>query len=425
MKMTCPHCGVIGSAHDSQPGEKVRCPQCDKVFKVMDQEITCPHCAVAGSAAGSAVGAKLRCPRCEKVFLLTMDRFAASSVPAEGGMAVSVAEEKGEFVIPEPEMGLEAEADETIVIESASLPELEQVEQVEMIELAGVDLEPETALQQLSPEPEAEDVPPFVPVPVSEIAVEMEPMVEAVAELPVEVEMEVESVPQPELKLELEPEPVLESESVPEMEAEESVEPVMEMEPEAEKFPETPPEMVSEIISEPEPGVVSALESEQEPEPVAEMEAEESFEPVMEVEPEVEKLPEAPPEMVSVIIPEPEPEVVSVLEPELAPEPESVSPVVKEEVAVEMKEEIPGVEEPEWEVMPFQICAGCGESFHPQLLQEVDGKLFCGVCQLRMAATIEEPPKAAGGRLRGVFAALILLGLLALIALLLMKFGII
>jgi hypothetical protein len=74
--------------------------------------------------------------------------------------------------------------------------------------------------------------------------------------------------------------------------------------------------------------------------------------------------------------------------------------------------------------MPTQVCAGCGESFHPQLLQEVDGKLFCGVCQLRMAATIEQPPKAAGRRLRGVFAALILLGLLALIALLLMKFGI-
>jgi hypothetical protein len=99
------------------------------------------------------------------------------------------------------------------------------------------------------------------------------------------------------------------------------------------------------------------------------------------------------PEIVAGPVPEPEPEVVPALEPEP-------------------------------EVMPTQVCAGCGESFHPQLLQEVDGKLFCGVCQLRMAATIEQPPKAAGGRLRGVFAALILLGLLALIALLLMKFGI-
>jgi len=176
------------------------------------------------------------------------------------------------------------------------------------------------------------------------------------------------------------------------------------------------PELKVELEPEPEPV--------HEPEPVPEMEAEESIEPVMEVEPEEEKLPEAPPEMVAEVIAEPEPEVVSVFEPELAPEPESVPSVVKEEGAVEMKEELPGVEEPELEVIPFQTCAGCGESFHPQLLQEVEGKLYCGVCQLRMAATVEQPPKVAGGRLRGVFAALILLGLLALIALLLMKFGI-
>jgi len=49
--------------------------------------------------------------------------------------------------------------------------------------------------------------------------------------------------------------------------------------------------------------------------------------------------------------------------------------------------------------------------------------LYCGVCQLRMAATVEQPRKF-GGRLRGVLAAVVLLGLLALIALLLMKFGI-
>jgi hypothetical protein len=296
-----------------------------------------------------------------------MDRFAASSVladmvagreeavPPEAGMTVSLGEEKGEFVIPEPEMGIESGVDETIVVEPASLPELEPVEQVEMAELAGLELEPEPALQQLPPEPEA------------------------VAELQAEVELEVESVLQPELKLELEPEP--ESVLVPEPE------PVMEVEPEAETLAEAP-EIVAEIIPEPEPETVSAPE----PEPVPEMEAEESVEPVMEVEPEAETLAEAP-EIVAGPVPEPEPEVVPALEPEP-------------------------------EVMPTQVCAGCGESFHPQLLQEVDGKLFCGVCQLRMAATIEQPPKAAGGRLRGVFAALILLGLLALIALLLMKFGI-
>src|SRR5665647_315206 len=92
MKMTCPHCGVIGSAYGPMPGEKVRCPQCDKVFRVMEQKIACPHCGVAGSAGDSLFGTKLRCPRCEKVFLLTQDRLTG---PLVSDVEIAGAEEVG------------------------------------------------------------------------------------------------------------------------------------------------------------------------------------------------------------------------------------------------------------------------------------------------------------------------------------------
>ncbi|MDD3815820.1 MAG: hypothetical protein PHZ02_14395 [Desulfocapsaceae bacterium] len=305
MKITCPHCGVVGSAHGSMPGEKVRCPQCDKVFKVMVQKIACPHCGVIGSAADSMVGMKLRCPRCEKVFLLTQDRLI--------GLPVSAIEIAGEVGIAVEEGG-------------------------GIVSPAGVE----------------------------------EIFLEPVAE------MELETVPEPE------PEP------------EEEVVPEPEPEPEEEVVPEPEPEPEEEVVPEPE------------------------AEPEVEVVPE----PEAEPEEEVVPEPEPEPEEEVVPEPEAEPEPEIVH---EDEPVLPVEETKDKGEGPESTAMPTRVCDGCGESFHPEFMQEVDSKFYCGVCQLRSAAldAKEKAPRFGGGQLRGALAALLLLGLLVLLLLVLKKLGII
>ncbi|MEK6202355.1 MAG: hypothetical protein N2A40_08060 [Desulfobulbaceae bacterium] len=314
MKMTCPHCGVVGSGHGSMPGGKVRCPQCDKVFKVMEQKIACPHCGVVGSARSSLPGSKLRCPGCEKVFLLTPGLLSAAAGKAEPLGAPSHAPARDEWVSPvsEPEM---------------------------------------------------------VPEPVSEV----EPVEEVQPEAELELEIVIEAEPEPEAVVEVEP--VVEVQLEPEL----------------------------EIAIEPEP----------EPEAVAEVE------PMAEVQPAVEPEPEMEVEAVPELEAEPVPEMVA--------EAESVSIVAEERIAAQIKDEVKEDEELKADIMPTEVCAGCGDSFHPEFLQEVDSKLYCGICQLRSAAmgAKEQLPKFGGGKLWGTLAALVLLGLLALVLLALKKFGII
>ena len=545
MKMTCPHCGVIGSAHDSLPGAKVRCPQCDKVFKVMEEEITCPHCAVTGSAFSSPVGTKLRCPQCEKVFLLTQELLTgplvsdgiavemAEVVPVETSIVaepaalpevepVSISEGMANSnlesaaapderqSVPEIAAKVAAEAVSTrhfsgiqaspmamessggreevvpakaiIVAEPAAVPEVEPVLMPESAVLseqkltAATDERPsvpeiaaDVAAEAISPRhftgiqaspmamefsggrgevvpakativaepaavPEVEpvlmpesmvlseqklttalDERPSVPEIVAEVAAEavsprhfasiqaspmaMESSVEAVIELPEEVATGVEIVPELQMEVEippeLEPAAELELEASPELE----LEPVLEQIPEARA--EKMVEPVAEVPPEPIMDTVADVVAEMIPEPV------------------LVSLPE------EIVEPLPEPELVS----DLTPEAEAVSSVAEEAAPGETKEQEVVVEEdvekePAPSLLPLEICKGCGESFHPQLLQEINGTRYCGVCQLRMAATTEKTPRVGGGRVRGVLAAIILLGLLALIALLLMKFGI-
>ena len=282
MKITCPHCGVVGSSHGSMPGEKVRCPQCDKAFKIMLQKIACPHCGVIGSAADSMVGMKLRCPRCEKVFLLMQDRLIGPSVSA---------------------------------IEIAGEESMSAVESGGVVSSAGGE---KTFLEPIT-------------------------------------EMELEVAPEPEA------------------------------EPEVEVVPEPEPEPEVEVAPEPEP------------------------------EPEIEVAP----------APEAEPEI------EVAPEPEPELKIVHEAEPVLPVEETKGEDQEgeglESTAMPAHVCDGCGESFHPEFMQEIDSKFYCGVCQLRSAAldAKEKAPRFGGGQLRGTLAALLLLGLLVLLVLVLKKLGII
>ncbi|MEN8189208.1 MAG: hypothetical protein ABFS19_05130 [Thermodesulfobacteriota bacterium] len=55
MKMTCPHCGISGSAGDSLLGTKVRCPKCSKVFIV---EGDLPHAGIAAPSPAEEVVAR-------------------------------------------------------------------------------------------------------------------------------------------------------------------------------------------------------------------------------------------------------------------------------------------------------------------------------------------------------------------------------
>jgi phage FluMu protein Com len=344
MKMTCPHCGIVGSAHDSMPGEKVRCPQCDKVFKVTEQKIACPHCGVIGSARDSSVDMKLRCPQCEKVFLLTQELLTGPSV--KGVMLIDDTDDL-KRTLAEEARGVEPLAEEELLF---PVPEPEPV----LAPMAEVLPEPEREVA-ITPEPE----------PVSEIKFVFEPEVE----------------PEPELMI------------------------VAALEPELEL------DIKEQAIAEPELAVVAApeaeLELEIEPEPEPEL--------VLVATPELEPEPEPEPKIMVELLPEAE------SEPEIFPEPEldRTPPLADESKAK--------AEELESTAMPTRVCVGCGESFHPEFLQEIDAKLYCEVCQLPTAVLDirEKSPKIGDGKLRGTIGALLLLGLLALIVLALRMLGII
>jgi hypothetical protein len=96
-------------------------------------------------------------------------------------------------------------------------------------------------------------------------------------------------------------------------------------------------------------------------------------------------------------------------------------------VPADLKEKEATAGESESTATPTRVCAGCGDSFHPEFLQEVDGQPYCGVCQLRTAAAVskEKSPNIGDGKLKGTLAALLLLGLLALAVLALKMLGII
>lgn len=53
MKLICPHCGLKGTADDALLEKKVRCPQCQKVFRLHEtstvSSMTVPHDAASSS----------------------------------------------------------------------------------------------------------------------------------------------------------------------------------------------------------------------------------------------------------------------------------------------------------------------------------------------------------------------------------------
>ncbi len=324
MKMTCPHCGIVGSAHDSMPGEKVRCPQCDKVFKVTEQKIACPHCEVIGSAGDSLVDMKLRCPQCKKVFLLTQELLTGPST--RGVMPV----------------------DDTDDLKSALTAEADGIEFLAKEELPFPVPEPEPMLASVAevvPEPEREVAIAPEPQPVSKIKLVSEPEIEP------EPELVIVAAPGPELELRIEPES--------------------------------------------EPELVLVATPELEPEPTI----------MVELLPEAESAPE--------IVPE--------------PELDRIPPLADDTMPKDIKEKEAKAEDLESTAMPTRNCAVCGESYHPEFLQEIEGKLYCAICELRTAAaeTQERSPKIGDGKLRGTIGALLLLGLLTLVVLALRMLGII
>jgi len=306
----------------------------------------------------------------------------------------------------------------------------------EGMDISEQELATELDVRQSVPEMEAAAAaaPSFIGIQASPMAMELSE--EAVVELTQEVVTNGAEVPEmpPELESRLALETVGELE--PESEPEPEVEPELEVESEPEVEPEPEPEPVlepeREIVSEPvlalEPEL--ALVSGPEPEKVSALRPEEVVEPAAEIplEPAMIAVPESVAELILTSAPEPAPEPAPAPEPEIVteavPEADSVVSVVEEPVPSEAGEQEPVAEEPAPPVLPTQICHGCGESFHPQLLQQVDGKLYCGVCQLRIAATTEPASRFSGGKLRAVLAAILLLGLMALIGLALIKLGI-
>jgi hypothetical protein len=345
-------------------------------------------------------------PEVEPVLMPEGMTSSELEVPAIPDERQSVPEMVAEAVAPRHFAGIQASAmamessvdteevvpaEVAIVAESTALPEVEPVSMSEGVVSSELESAAAPDERQSVPEIAAEAVSSRHFTGIQASAMAMELSVEAATELPEEVATGVEIVP--ELQPDVEISPVLES--VAKLEAE------LELESEFEQIPEARAEKMVEPVAEVPPEPVMDT--------VADVVAEMIPEPVL------VSLPE------EIVEPLPEPELVS----DLTPEAEAVSSVDEEAAPGEMKEqEVVVEEEPAPSVLPMEICKGCGESFHPQLLQEINGTRYCGVCQLRMAATTEKTPRVGGGRLRGVLAAMILLGLLALIALLLTKFGI-
>jgi hypothetical protein len=297
MKMTCPHCGVVGSAPDSIHGGKVRCPHCAKVFILKEQKIACPHCGVVGSAGDYVPDTKLKCPLCAKVFLLT--------APLLAGDKVGIAKEK---------------------IWPTAAPVVEDL----------------AARKWAAPVTEPELIP-VVEEP------ELEPVMEAVPE----VELEEEALAAPVSTLQF------------------------------------MAEAVDEIVLEPvEADIELKLEEVMQAEPVTEL------------PPETEVSPEAEPVI--------ETAEISAVE-QMAEAPAAEAARTSEDLVVPA-------------AISTEVCAGCGDSFQPEFLQEVDAKLYCGVCQLRCAALDATQPttKSGGRKRRGLLITIITLGLLALLAALLL-----
>jgi predicted Zn finger-like uncharacterized protein len=365
MKITCPHCGVVGSAHSSMPGKKVRCPQCEKVFTVTEQKIACPHCGVMGSANDSSIDTKLRCPQCEKVFLLTQELLAGSSIK-DAVMAESTDELKSALVTETSSIDSPAEEEIPFPVHEPEQPILAPVDEVQTESEKEITITPETG-----PELELNLV--------SEPEIEPETALMAVA------------VSEPEFEREIEDYPVLEPETATESESDLAV--VTTPESEQEPGVESVPEPVNEF--EPELKVADT--------PETELQVESEGFPVSEPDIEAE---EAESDLAVVATPEPEIIPKSDLDTILPIEDEKSPEDIKAEDEAEELET----------ALPTRVCDGCGDSFHPEFLQEVEyGKLHCGVCQLRTAAAEarENSPTIGDGRLRGTLAALLLLGLLA------------
>ena len=56
MKMVCPHCGLKGTAGAELYEKKVRCPECQKIFRVTEEVVVGFSAAAAGVIEQSLVG---------------------------------------------------------------------------------------------------------------------------------------------------------------------------------------------------------------------------------------------------------------------------------------------------------------------------------------------------------------------------------
>ena len=81
----------------------------------------------------------------------------------------------------------------------------------------------------------------------------------------------------------------------------------------------------------------------------------------------------------------------------------------EEAMAAETKGEAgsltPEEEDLEEEEFPQEICSACGESFHPDFLQEVNSRLYCGVCQPEVMEVLPDAEAESVAVASGVAAA--------------------
>ena len=75
MKLICPFCGLKGTADDALFEKKVRCPECQKVFRLLEGNIT-----AAGAASPISTDGGAGVSRLEGTGVLTSSEVSTCSV---------------------------------------------------------------------------------------------------------------------------------------------------------------------------------------------------------------------------------------------------------------------------------------------------------------------------------------------------------
>ncbi len=337
-------------------------------------KIDCPHCGVHGSVEDSLAGKKLKCPKCSKVFLIPEELLPESVIGFLSQKALS--EEQAEPPVAETETEASEEAAESIEAETTDTETAVETETDDdadaMDEDSSVDESEEE--QEADSDDESE---------LKKCSACGQPFAE---EFLVEIDSKLYcSLCEPE------------SEEGLELQNEEKTEENTEEESldidEEDSFAEFPTEDVAEDSETDEEDLAITDDDDEQPELETCDECGESLHPeFLETVgskrycalcvPEDEELDD------SADIEDDNEEVIETDDSAAVEDDDEEGIELTESGMASAQALIADKEEYDETGQPRRACSECGDKYHPDFLQEVDGKLFCGVCQPEVVEVI-------------------------------------